>query len=484
VDNEQFAWREQAGDLPNHIGKRAHMEIVDDGDGWIAIDEIRFADPGWKPPDEPSGLASKVLGDSKIESHEDLAQAYGKFWQNAVERWKANSADRAETELVEWAVETGLAFSDQETADSIQAEYKTKAAALNDLAAKVPAPMRVLAAADGDGFDDRIHIRGNHRTLGDLVPRRFLEAIAGADQPDISATAGSGRLELARRVTGRENPLFARVAVNRVWHHLFGRGIVSSTDNFGVLGERPTHPELLDYLAQQFIEDGYSLKRLTRTIVLSRTYQMASRGDASTSDKDPSNRLFHRNNVRRLEGEAIRDAMLAVSGRLDETTHGAPVKVHLSEFMVGLGRPNESGPLDGAGRRSVYLEVRRNFPPPMLVAFDTPTPLGTVGRRNVSNVPAQALMLMNDAFVSEQAERWADRLSKETQGSVETKISAAYQQAFSRAPSDAEVATSREFLRKQETEYGDKSDDREFSQQAWRDLCQALLNAKEFVFVY
>ncbi len=326
---------------------------------------------------------------------------------------KPGSADRAETELVEWAIETGLAFADQETADSIKAEYKNKAAELNELAAKVPAPMRVLAAADGDGIDDRIHIRGNHRTLGDIVPRRFLEAVAGADQPEISAAVGSGRLELARRITGPVNPLFARVAVNRVWHHLFGRGIVSSTDNFGVLGERPTHPELLDHLAQRFIDDGYSLKSLIRTIVLSRTYQMASRGNEGAGEKDPANRVFHRQNVRRLEGEAIRDAMLAVSGRLDDTMHGPPVKVHLSEFMVGLGRPSESGPLDGNGRRSVYLEVRRNFPPPMLVAFDTPTPLGTVGRRNVSNVPAQALMLMNDAFVSEQAERWAERLLKE-----------------------------------------------------------------------
>ncbi len=292
----------------------------------------------------------------------------------------------------------------------------------------------------------------------------------------------AGASSLLSAVTARENPLFARVAVNRVWHHLFGGGIVRSTDNFGVLGERPTHPELLDYLAQQFIDDGYSLKRLIRTIVLSRTYQMASRGDASASEKDPANRLFHRQNVRRLEGEAIRDAMLAVSGRLDETMHGPPVKVHLSEFMVGLGRPSESGPLDGNGRRSVYLEVRRNFPPPMLVAFDTPTPLGTVGRRNVSNVPAQALMLMNDAFASEQAVRWADRLSKE--GTAEAKIAAAYQQAFSRAPRDAEVATAREFLRKQDIEFGEKSDDRQFSQQAWRELCHALLNAKEFVFVY
>ena len=285
VDNEQFVWREQAGDLPNHVGKRAHIEVVDDGDGWVAIDEIRFADAGWKPPDKPGRVAMRVLNEGEIESRDKLAHAYGKLWQNAVERWKVNSADRAETELVEWAIENGLAFSDQETADSIKAEYKNKAAELNELAAKVPAPMRVLAAADGDGLDDRIHIRGNHRTLGDVAPRRFLEAIAGADQPDISATAGSGRLELARHVTGRQNPLFARVAVNRVWHHLFGGGIVRSTDNFGVLGERPTHPELLDYLAQQFIEDGYSLKRLIRTIVLSRTYQMASRGDESRERK-------------------------------------------------------------------------------------------------------------------------------------------------------------------------------------------------------
>jgi hypothetical protein len=297
-----------------------------------------------------------------------------------------------------------------------------------------------------------------------------------------------------------DNPLFARVLVNRVWHHLFGRGIVASVDNLGVLGERPTHPELLDHLATRFIDDGYSIKRLIRAVMLSRTYQMTSRRSAAADEVDRSNLLLHGQNVKRLEGEAIRDAMLALSGRLDQVMYGQPVKAHLTDFMFGRGRPNRSGPLDGAGRRSIYLEVRRNFLSPMMLAFDTPLPASTVGRRNVSNVPAQALIFMNDPFVAEQARLWAESLvsanggrksaddvperstdKNEAEALASVQIKRLYNAAFARAPNERELSTAIEFLQQQATEHGQSPWHRSIA--AWTDFCHVLFNAKEFCFV-
>jgi hypothetical protein len=370
------------------------------------------------------------------------------------------------------------------------------AAKIEAIAKTIPDPIRVLAATDGDPFDDRVHIRGNHKTLGDPTPRRFLTAIAGDEQPHISSDAGSGRLELARRIVSRDNPFFARVIVNRVWQHLFGRGIVPTVDNFGVLGEPPSHPDLLDHLATRFIEDSYSIKRLIRTIMLSRAYQMASHGSEPADAADPNNSLVHRQNLRRLEGEPLRDAILSLSGRLDLTMYGPPIKVHLTPFMTGFGQPKESGPLDGAGRRSIFQEVRRNYLPSMMLAFDTPPPAGTIGRRSVSNVPAQALILMNDPFVAQQAKLWAEKTMKGSEGSTKyegrrtkeadegvgrERIERLYREAFGRPPTKEETELAIQFLNQQAAENGPA--DPHQSLAGWTDFCHTLLNTKEFLFV-
>jgi hypothetical protein len=287
----------------------------------------------------------------------------------------------------------------------------------------------------------------------------------------------------------RDNPLVSRVIVNRVWQHLMGRGIVPSVDNFGVLGQEPTHPELLDYLAAEFMEDGWSIKRLIRRIMLSSTYQQGSGFGVQNSDgreaaaADPQNLLFHRQNVKRLEGEAIRDAILAISGRLDATMHRPSVPVYLTPFMEGRGRPKESGPLDGAGRRSIYIAVRRNFLPPMMLAFDTPIPFTTIGRRNVSNVPAQALTLMNDPFVAEQALLWARRTLEDGQASPQVRVRHMYLAAFSREPTDAETAAAVAFLEDQAHEYGLVEHNSTQDERVWRDLAHVVFNVKEFVVV-
>ena len=273
-----------------------------------------------------------------------------------------------------------------------------------------------MAMLDGTGEDDRILIRGNSSKPGKQEPRHFLTAIVGSEPMEIRS--GSGRLELAEQINDPSNPLTSRVIVNRLWHHLMGRGIVATTDDFGVLGQRPTHPELLDHLATKFLEDGRSLKKMIRYIVLSRTYQMSSHSDEAAVAADPNNRLWHHRPPRRLQGEAIRDSLLALSGRLDRTAFGPPVPIHLTSFMDGRGRPGKSGPLDGNGRRSIYISVRRNFLSPFMLTFDTPVPFSSMGRRNVSNVPAQALILMNDPFVAEQARGWAQRAIETVERSV------------------------------------------------------------------
>ena len=327
-----------------------------------------------------------------------------------------------------------------------------------------------LALWDGNAVDSPIFTRGNPRTLGAVVPHRSLEAIHGKEK--LTHATGSGRLELAKQWTDpKRNPFFSRVIVNRAWHHLFGRGIVASVDNFGLLGEPPSHPELLDYLADEFVASGFKLKPFLRRLVLTDAYRMSSTGTAEAEQTDPANLLLHKFRVKRLEGESIRDAILAVSGRLRATDAGGPgTLIHLTPFLDGRGRPG-SGPVDGDGRRSVYLAVRRNFLNPFLQAFDTPIPFSTVGRRQVSNVPAQALILLNDPFVHQQADVWA-KATLAKPGTTDERLRGMYLAAFGRAISAGELKECRDFLGKGETD-----------PKAWADLAHTLFNVKEFIFV-
>ncbi len=365
-------------------------------------------------------------------------------------------------------------------------------ACISEAAAKrhaIRAEARLVSATapallDGNGIDQYVLLKGSAARPGELSPRRFLEAIDGADQP-AWPDHSSGRLELADRVLDPANPLTSRVLVNRMWHHLFGRGLVPTTDNFGKLGEPPADPQaqaLLDQLAVRFIEEGWSIKKLIRQIVTSSTWRMNSTPSLAATARDPLNELLHHYPVRRLEGEAIRDKILAVSGRLDRTVGGPSVEVFLTDFHEGRGRP-KSGPLDGNGRRSLYTKIRRNFLPSFLLAFDLPVPFQAMGRRNVTNVPAQALTLMNDPFVREQAGVWARRLLAETSLSTEARIDQMYREAFTRPPTADEQAVALEFLASQAERHGADFGADPTNEAAWADLAHALFNTKEFIFV-
>ncbi len=336
---------------------------------------------------------------------------------------------------------------------------------------------------DGFGINSPIFNRGSYQELSEeKIPRRFLSALPLGDVPFKSK--GSGRLELAEAMLNEDNPLTSRVMVNRIWHHLFGKGIVETVDNFGLQGKLPSHPKLLDYLAVKFQEDGWSIKKMIRHIVTSEVFKRSAvRSDALT-EKDPTNIYLASFPVRRLESEAIRDALLVVSGSMDSTLYGPPVKTHLTEFMQGRGRPGKSGPLDGAGRRSIYQEVRRNFLEPMMVTFDRPIPFSTFGKRNVTNVPSQSLIIMNDPFVAQQAERMAKQLLAQKELSFDEKIAWIYMRTFSRKPSAEELvkaATFIEVLGGMENQSEEEGFDKETS--IWKDYCHSIFNLKEFIYL-
>lgn len=283
------------------------------------------------------------------------------------------------------------------------ASIKAMEAELKRMTAEAAAKQEAVAAVReakqiGDGH---IHLRGSAHHLGDTVPRGFLEVVPVSGIPPIPA-GESGRLELADWLTSPQNPLPARVMANRVWHWLFGAGIVRTTDNFGTTGEPPSHPELLDYLASRFVAEHWSVKRLIREIVLSRTYRLSTRSDAAALAADPENRLLWRMNHRRLDAECLRDAMLSVSAQLDLRSPGRTYKPGLT---TDFGFKN-----DDAHLRSVYLPVFRNALPEMFELFDFADPSVSTGRRNVSTVAPQALFLMNHPFVLDQSRRAAERL--------------------------------------------------------------------------
>jgi len=357
------------------------------------------------------------------------------------------------------------------TASAVDAWRKAEDA----LKQKIPGPSRLaVACADITGINEKVFVRGSHKVLGADAPRRFLEAV---DANPLQGT-GSGRLELAEKMTNPAlTPQVPRVAVNRIWHHLFGRGLVPSVDNFGVLGEEPTHPQLLDYLAASLVRDGWSFKKLIRQLVLTRAYAMSTRGADADLAKDPSNQWLSHARVRRLSGEEIRDALLMLSGRLDTKMFGEPVPPHIGDFQDGRGKPGQ-GPLDGSGRRSIYLGVRRNFLSPWMLAFDTPAPFSTMGRRATSNVPAQSLVLMNDPLVRELCVQWAARVAAESPAPAGELIRARRMAiaAYGRQPTEKEWGAFGEFLAAQKAS-GAPEPERLAA------LAHALVNTREFIYL-
>ncbi len=450
--NSTYPQTELKSDEPNWVrfdtryrrGSMAYIECTTSGDttraekrndrSWFGISSVRFHEDPAARTEPPFLLAAP--------SPADLAEGYRASLADSIRAWQADSLTEPQRVLLDFFVRRGLlpsSLGQVEATRPLVAEYRR-------LESEIPIPRRAPGVLEATGVDAPFLPRGDHLKPADPVPRAWLSALGG----EHFATAQSGRLQLAQAITDPRNPLTARVLVNRVWQHVFGRGLVATPDNFGKMGELPTHPELLDFLAARFIAEGWSFKQLIAELLTTRAFALSSEASPRAAERDAANVLLSHARIRRLDAESIRDSLLALSGQI-------------------------TGPSSGPGsdigdrtRRSVFLTVRRNALSPFLSVFDAPQPFSTLGRRDITNVPAQSLTLLNDPFVLHCAERWAARLAT---GNADERIRQLFFTAFARPPADAELAElSAALTASPATTF-------------YRDAAHTLINTKEFLYL-
>jgi hypothetical protein len=363
---------------------------------------------------------------------------------------------------------TKPAPADSDEVKRLRDAIKSLEGDLKERKAKAPRrPMVMTVTELAQPVEMYVHVRGSVHNRGPVVPRGFLEAASKEPAPSIPS-GESGRRQLADWLVRRDNPLTSRVIVNRVWHWLFGSGLVRTTDNFGTTGEAPSHPELLDHLAITFMDDGWSIKLLVRRIVLSRTYQLSSREVRPGASVDPENRLLGRMTRRRLDAECLRDAMLQSSGAL-RSERGGP------GFADEL--PADYGFVDTSNRRSVYVPVFRNALPEVFDAFDFADPSTVTGRRAASTVAPQALFLMNHPFVLAQSRLAAKRLLSENHADAAARVTRAWRLALGRPPSPPEREAALRFIA------GFTAENARAAEAGWAQLFQSLFATLDFRYL-
>lgn len=452
------------------------LPAADDGAGkksWLSVTGfVSHDEPGAPHPD----LALfATLFDRDAPATESAAwDAVADWLRGAVDRFVAGKATAGDVRILDWMLARKLLPNDAATlpeVGGVVAHYREVEATIR--------PPRTVNGMDERGMapiDYRLNLRGNVDDEGAAVPHGFLEVFSASHS--IGPLPASGRLELAGALASDRNPQTARVYVNRVWQWVFGTGLVSTSSDFGRLGDRPSHPELLDHVAIGFMRDGWSTKRLIRRLVLTETFRQGSHASAAAKAVDPGNRLLHHHPTRRLDAEAIRDSMLAVSGRLDARLGGRPIRPH--RFLEDPAKRLFAGPLDGEGRRSIYLEMSIMAPPPFLVGFNLPAPKIPTGKRDVTSVPAQSLILMNDPFVVAMADHWAGRIVADGRSQPAERMAAMFREALGREPSSEElslwVAAAAEFAAPNATPAELLAD-----RTAWKGVAHALFNTKEFI---
>lgn len=513
----EFATKTSNPNFPPRVGLGGACSEAQSADprSWFQLSRIVRHVAPFSPHDELTGILRLFEG-ATPQSSDDTVSRYRAVLTSAVIAWRNEATSDNDVRLMNWMLANGLLKNN--------ATSETTASAIKDLVLKyrvveaklnVPATVNGMANIDSP-VDYRLNIRGDYDQLGDAVPhgpirllvdvcqnaisrpgaqaweRHALESSASSENPasldpqtkaseDIVAAAKDSRLELADLVANPRNPLTARVYVNRVWHWLFGAGIVATTDDFGHVGDKPSHPELLDALAWRFMNEGWSTKRLIRSIVLSRTWQQSQDVASGALDVDPTNRLLHHFPVQRLDAESLRDAILAVSGRLDATLYGP---------TSDPNRLNEddqkrlfSGPLDGLGRRSIYTKITIMEPPRFLATFNQPAPKIPTGRRDIANTPAQSLALLNDPFVTNQADVWAAELITRSDTSIESRLQHMFSKAIGRQATSEELSLWKDAA----TDFAGSEHipdaDMLTSHSLWQTLAHAMFNIKEFLYV-
>lgn len=358
-------------------------------------------------------------------------------------------------------------------APDVQTELKVRREELAKLTATVPIIATAMGVSEGQVTDLPVHLRGSHLALGSIVPRGFPVVLVSTEQPVVLPAGKSGRLQLAQWLVRKNHPLTARVIVNRVWRWHFGQGLVSTPDNFGKLGERPSHPELLDWLSTRFIEQGWSLKKLHRLIMLSQTYQMSSDHNAANAAVDPENRFYWRMPLRRLEAEEIRDAILATSGLLDPTRGGSLLHVGNREFL--FDHTSKDGTKYDSRKRSIYLPVIRNNLYDVFQLFDSTDANVLDGNRATTVVAPQALFMLNSDLVLAASKNLAETVMAET-ASPPQRIESLYLRTFGRRATEAEITRAVAYIEKSRASGKTELE-------AWSSFSHVLFSANEFIYL-
>ena len=474
-------------------------------------------------PAAPENGVARLLGDAQPASLTDLASRYERLFAEAQQSWtdlKATAAGKDAKSLPDPVLEAarGLLVDpkgpfaippeiESAFAPDVANQLKAGRDELARQEAAIPKFAEAMAVAESKPEKLKIHLRGSHLTLGREVPRQLPRILTGAGSREL--TDGSGRLQLARWLARPEHPLTSRVMVNRLWQCHFGHGLVRSPDNFGRLGERPSHPALLDWLASEFAgssEGGgrkaeqnevatssvppsalrpphsWSIKHLHRQLVTSSAYRMSTTHDGRAAFADPENRLLWRFHRQRMDVEVLRDSLLAVSGQLDETPGGTMLPTANRAYVTSTANVNPA--IYNSRRRSIYLPVVRSALFEVFTAFDFADPSTLNGQRDQTTVAPQALFMMNSAFVLDQSRVLAGQLLGLTDLDPPARVRHLYDLAFSREPSEAEVSRAAGYLdrlRAAMTQSGIAA--AEIEQRAWTSLCRAVLSANEFVYV-
>jgi len=497
----EFATKTSNPNFPPRVGLggACSEEQTADPRSWFQVSRVVKHVAPFSPHDELTRMLP-LFDDDVPQSFDDVVDRYRTLFLKAVTAWKDDKPNDDDVRLLNWMLTSGLLKNDAASQTAVPA-IKALVLQYREVEARLQEPATVNGMADINApLDYRLNVRGDYDQPGDPVPHgplRLLVDICQNAEPTVGSNSESpdsaaqtvglksdsihDRLELAELVANSRNPLTARVYVNRVWHWLFGAGLVTTVDDFGHVGERPSHPELLDAIARRFMDEGWSTKRLIRSIVLSRTWQQSQETAAGALDIDPTNRLLHHFPVQRLDAESLRDAILAVSGRLDATLHGPTTNP--SRLNEDPQKRLFSGPLDGLGRRSIYTKITIMEPPRFLATFNQPAPKIPTGRRDIANTPTQSLAMLNDPFVTNQAEFWAAQLITRQDVSIESRLQHMFLKAVGREATSEESTlwadAARDFA---ETENIPEADQLA-SASLWQTMAHAMFNTKEFLYV-